>query len=733
MHVGYEAGLVVLSVVVAIVASYVALDLASRVSASKGRKTAAWWLAGGALSMGTGIWSMHFIGMLAVRLPIPMSYDISITLLSLAIAVVVSAFALYSVDRGSMGLRRLLVSGLLMGLGISAMHYSGMAAMEMKPAIAYDPALFALSVVIAIVASIAALWIAFQLRTETILSAFWRKAGAALVMGAAISGMHYTGMAAAIIAPGSVCTVNPQNINDFWLASAIGGFTFVFLATTLLVSVFDAHLADRSVRHAKKLELLNADLERKADELTQSNGKLQQEMQERVRSEERNQYLAYHDGLTGLPNRSLFSKLLDHGISQARRSGAGLAVFFLDLDRFKNINDTLGHEAGDLLLQEVAARLRHCVRASDTVARLGGDEFVVLLEGQHHKGVVGPVAHKMLAALGKPFSLSGHEIRVTASIGISMFPSAGEDEQSLMKHADVAMYHAKAEGKNNYQFYSDELNANSFERLSLESSMRRALERNEFKLHYQPKVNLLNGRITGVEALIRWHHPELGTVAPANFIPIAEESGLIIPIGKWVLKTACLQARAWQESGLPPICVAVNLSARQFTGDSLLHDITEIIRDAGIEPTLLELEITESMLMQNLDRAIGIMTALKAMGVRLAIDDFGTGYSSLSNLKRFPIDTIKVDRSFVRDLPRNTDDIAVTDAIIALGRAMKLNVIAEGVESSAQVELLRDHACDEFQGFYFSKAVPADQFAELLRRQHASSAANDDTSGLAAA
>jgi diguanylate cyclase (GGDEF)-like protein len=715
MFVSHEFGLVVLSIVVAVLASYVALDLASRVAASRGSKAAGFWLAGGALSMGIGIWAMHFIGMLAVHLPIPMSYDIFITLLSLAIAIVVSAFALYTVSYGVWSVRRLLFSGLLMGIGICAMHYSGMAAMEMRPSITYDPLLFGASVLIAIVASIVALWIAFQLRSETILSAFWSKAGSALVMGAAISGMHYTGMAAAIFAPGSVCTVNPQEINNVWLAAAIGGCAFIVLATTLLVSIFDARLADRSALHAQKLEQMNADLAKQASELLLTNDRLQKEVQERIRSEERNQHLAFHDGLTGLPNRSLFSKLLNHGINQARRNSTGLAVFFIDLDRFKTINDTLGHDAGDQLLQEVAKRLKDCLRESDTVARLGGDEFVILLEGLHQKGVVGQVAHKMLVALAKPFALLGQEFRVTASIGISTFPAGGEDEQSLMKNADVAMYHAKAEGKNNYQFYSNELNANSFERLSLESSMRRALERNEFQLHYQPKVSLRTGRVTGVEALIRWQHPELGTVMPMKFIPIAEETGLIIPIGKWVLRTACLQSRAWQEAGLGSFCMAVNLSARQFASETLLQDITAVIEETGVDPALMELEITESMLMQNLEKAIRTMSALKEMGIRLAIDDFGTGYSSLSNLKRFPIDTIKVDRSFIRDIPRDGDDMAVTDAIIALGRAMNLNVIAEGVESVEQAAFLREHACDEFQGYYFSKAIPADQVADLLR------------------
>jgi diguanylate cyclase (GGDEF)-like protein len=676
----YNPWLVFLSIVVATVASYVALDLASRVAATRGTRTSNYWLVGGALSMGTGIWSMHFVGMLAFQLPIAMAYNIPVTLLSLLIAVVVSGFALYTVSRGSLSLRRLLGAGVLMGIGIACMHYSGMAAMEVRPAIHYGPSLFAASVLIAIGASVAALWIAFQLRTETILSAFRKKAGAALVMGAAITGMHYTGMAAAGFAPDTVCSVNPQDINNVWLASAIGGFTFMFLATTLMVSVFDAHLASRAVKHAENL-----------------------------------QHLAYHDSLTSLPNRGFFSKLLNHGISQAQRHKKTLAVLFIDLDRFKYINDTLGHEAGDALLQEVARRLKGALRESDTVARLGGDEFVVLVEDVHDKNQMAVVAHKILSTLVSPFVTLGQEFHVTASIGISFYPSDGPDERSLMKNADIAMYRAKEEGKNNFQFYSEEMNTHSFERLSMESSLRRALERDEFVLHYQPKVVFASGEINGVEALLRWQHPDLGLVAPAQFISMAEETGLIVPIGKWVLRSACAQSKAWLDQGLPRLSMAVNISPRQFSDENLLRDITAILEETAMDPTLLELEITESMLMQNVEKAIGILASLSNRGIRLAIDDFGTGYSSLSTLKRFSINTIKVDRSFIRDLPGAPEDRAITEAIIAMGRTLSMTVIAEGVETKAQADYLREKTCDEFQGYYFRKPMAAAELAALLQ------------------
>jgi len=713
----YNHGLVILSIVVATLASYVALDLVSRVVATYGTPASRYWLYGGALSMGTGIWSMHFIGMLAFQLPIPMAYDIPITMVSLVIAIIVSGFALYTVSHGTLSLNRLFSAGLLMGIGIAGMHYTGMAAMQLDPPLRYDPLLFTLSIVIAITASIVALWIAFQLRSETILSAFWKKAGSALVMGIAITGMHYTGMAAAVFAPNTICSVSPQDISNVWLASAIGGFSFMFLATTLLISVFDAHLANRAAKHAQNLRDLNVNLEQQAAELSESNTRLQKEVQERMRSEERIQYLAYHDSLTSLPNRSLFSQLLTHGITQAHRYKKGLAVLFIDLDRFKNINDTLGHDAGDVLLQEVGKRLRLLLRASDAVARLGGDEFVVLLEELEDEKYVSVVAQKILSAIVRPFGTPGQEFHVTASIGISSYPKDGEDEKSLMKNADVAMYRAKEQGKNNFQFYSAELNIHTFERLALEVNLRRALERNEFQVHYQPKIDVRSGRITGMEALIRWQHPDLGTVGPTQFIPLAEETGLIVPIGRWVLKTACMQNRKWQNEGLPRLTVAVNLSARQFSDENLLQDITSTLDECGMDPALLELEITESMLMHDVEKAIGTMRALTDKGIRLALDDFGTGYSSLSTLKRFPINTIKVDRSFIRDVAANAEDNAITGAIIAMGRSLSLNVIAEGVETEEQLDFLRAHACDEFQGFYCSKAVPAVEFLALLQAQ----------------
>jgi diguanylate cyclase (GGDEF)-like protein len=428
------------------------------------------------------------------------------------------------------------------------------------------------------------------------------------------------------------------------------------------------------------------------------------------------EYLAYHDGLTTLPNRSLFSKFLAQSITQAHRHERQLAVLFLDLDRFKQVNDTLGHEAGDQLLQEVAIRLKACLRNSDTVARLGGDEFVVLLRELEDE-YVATVARKILASIARPFILLGHEFRVTASIGIGTYPQDGLDEQTLTKNADIAMYQAKDEGKNNFQFYSEKLNVNSLGRITLESGLRHALERGEFQLHYQVKRDSRNGRITGMEVLLRWQHPGLGTVAPLQFIPVAEETGLIVPIGKWVLMTACLQNMAWQSQGLPHLRIAVNLTARQFFDENLLPDLGVILADTGMDASLLELEFTESLLMSNVEKTLRILTGLKEMGVRIAIDDFGIGYSSLATLQHFPLDSVKIDRAVIRNVASIGEDKDLTEAIVAVGRTLSLTVVAKGVETQEQADFLRQNGCDEFQGFYLNKPVPADQIADLLRKQ----------------
>jgi len=435
---------------------------------------------------------------------------------------------------------------------------------------------------------------------------------------------------------------------------------------------------------------------------------------ERKESADRIEFLASHDFLTGLPNRPLMNDLIRQGLANARRKDSKLALFFLDLDRFKTINDSLGHHVGDALLQGVASRLTECLRAGDTVARLGGDEFLVLLPDLRNSQDAAPVAEKILQAMQRTFVVQERELRITTSIGISLYPHDGDDLPSLVKNADAAMYHAKDVGRNSYQFFTPDMNARAFESLSMEMSLRRALERREFTLLYQPQLQTETGRLVGAEALIRWRHPDLGLVLPSTFIPIAEQHGLILPIGDWVLEAVCTQIRAWLDDGLPVVPVAVNMSAIQFRQPALADRIGRILSETGLDPRLLELELTESSIMHEAERTISLLRQLEEMGLSLSIDDFGTGYSSLSYLRRFPIDKLKIDQSFVRDITTDPDAAAITTAIIAMGRSLKLRVVAEGVETAEQLEFLRSQHCDEVQGFHVGRPMSAGDFAALL-------------------
>ena len=437
----------------------------------------------------------------------------------------------------------------------------------------------------------------------------------------------------------------------------------------------------------------------------------------RISHAERIEFMAYHDALTGLPNRSMFSRLLSQRLAASSGSVQPFAVAFLDLDRFKQINDTLGHDAGDQLLKEVGVRLMACVRDSDTVARLGGDEFVVLLSNMGDGSYATTVAQRILALTAKPFTLLGQDFRVTASIGVSVYPQDGLDEQTLTKNADIAMYQAKAEGKNNFQFYSEKLNVNSLERLTLESSLRHALEHNEFRLYYQAKRDIETGQICGMEALLRWQHPDLGLIEPIRFLPIAEETGLTVPIGNWVLRTACTQNVAWQKAGVAPLAIALNLTSRQFFDERLLEDVKSALAASGMEPRHLEFEIGENVLIRDIEATARVLTALKTLGVRVAIDDFGTGYTTLSTLRRLPLDTIKIDRAFIRGIVGNPESAKLADAVIAMGKTLGLTIVAQGIETRAEAEFLRAHACDEIQGFYFNRPLPTDLFQALLTDQ----------------
>ncbi len=463
-----------------------------------------------------------------------------------------------------------------------------------------------------------------------------------------------------------------------------------------------------------------ATLERRVDErtlaLASANAGLEAEIVERRRADQRVVHMAHHDALTGLPNRTLLADRVGQAIAHGHRSGRKVALLFLDLDRFKIVNDSLGHATGDMLLQSVAARLSGCLRGEDTAARQGGDEFIVSLPDVADTAEAAAVATRILGELARPATICGQTLHAACSIGIAIFPDDGDTADTLIRNADTAMYHAKESGRANFQFFNPQMTERVSRRLSTETSLRRGLERGEFRLHYQPLIELASGRVAGAEALLRWPQPDQRLVSPAEFIPVAEDTGLIVPLGEWVLREACRQAQAWQ-ARQPGLRIAVNLSARQFQQKNLVAMITQVLAETGLAPSLLELELTEGMLMHNVEEAVGTLAQLHEMGLRLAIDDFGTGYSSLSYLKRFPIHTLKIDRSFVRDINTDPDDAAIVTAIVAMARSLHLEVTAEGVETAQQAVFLRSLRCNLVQGFHFGRPTPADEFPLALARR----------------
>jgi diguanylate cyclase (GGDEF)-like protein len=679
----YNALLVVCSFLVAMLASYTALDMAGRISTTTGL-AARYWLAGGATAMGFGMWSMHFIGMLAFSLPIPLGYDFAITLLSLCIAILSSAFALWLVSRDTMPKIRLLLGALLMGGGISAMHYTGMAAMQMSH-MHYDPILLGLSIAIAVGASGTALWMAFQLKLNDDNIRTYR-ALAALIMGIAIGGMHYTGMAAAQFGADAHSGGVVSGVDGGWLALLVIIVTLAILGIALIISVLDLRLESRTSVLARSLAKAN-------EELT---------------------YLSMHDNLTKLPNRALLEDRLNHSIQIAYREGTKFALMFMDLDGFKAVNDAWGHHAGDQLLIEVANRIRTTIRAKDTIARLGGDEFVLLADVSAPEDAA-TLADKLLAALRKPFVIEEHELRISSSIGIAMYPNNGTNQHDLLTNADAAMYHAKALGRNAYCYFESSMNAHVHEQMELIQDLRMALERKELVLFYQPKNEVPNGEAIGAEALIRWMHPTRGLISPDQFIPLAEKTGLIIPIGEWVLDEACRQMREWHDLGYSEWTMAVNLSSLQFGHAELINIVSDTLTRHQLEPKYLTLEITESTAMHDADASTVILQQLHDMGVRIAIDDFGTGYSSLLYLKRLPASELKIDRGFISNLAHGSEDRAIVSAIIALGKTLDLKIVAEGVETTIQREFLSRLGCDSLQGYLFGKPMLPSLFIDALK------------------
>lgn len=501
---------------------------------------------------------------------------------------------------------------------------------------------------------------------------------------------------------------------DMLRGYSLGAVDFIF--TPIIPEILQAkvsvfielfHKTRALKRHEEHLEYL---VEQRTVALTA-------EIAERIQAQERLHHIAHHDALTGMPNRILFVERLKQVLSRAQWHKRSVAVLFFDLDRFKVVNDTLGHEAGDQLLQMAAARLLSCLRDGDTLARFGGDEFAAFLDDIASPDDVAPIISKLLQVLAAPFTIDKHEFFISGSIGISLYPNDGDDTKILMKNADTAMYRAKQQGGNSYQFYRADMNVHALQRLELETDLRRALERQEFVLHYQPQFDLNNGSIVGFEALIRWQRPGEGLVLPLEFISVLEETGLIVPVGEWVLHTACIQHRAWTNL-LPTVRMAVNISARQFDSNALAETIRRVKQSCHMCPMLLELEITESILMKNTRPEIDVLQEMRAMGIRFAVDDFGTGYSSLNYLKRFPIDSLKIDQTFVQDITQDADDAAIVTAIITMAHSLGIKTIAEGVETREQLDFLQAQGCDFAQGCYFSPPQASEEITRLLEENH---------------
>ncbi|MTH54569.1 EAL domain-containing protein [Bacillus mangrovi] len=750
------------------------------------------WLASGSVAMGLGIWAMHFIAMLAFHLSVPVTYDVAMVVISILPALAASAIALFIISRKGIGLKQNLHGALFMAIGIVSMHYTGMEAMMMAAEIQYDPVLWTLSAVVAFAASLAALYLLQYVSNHPDRPGIgWIKAGSAVGMGFAVSGMHYTGMAAATFHSHSD-HIHPSTsaFNSTFLAYSIAIGMLILFAIVFLSMFIDRRFEHQFIKSERKFrsviesandaivlsdkegkiiswnrgaerifgyreaEVLGEDLllmitdrfkdsHQKAEigktaeleglhkegrvfpiELSLASwseegevyfSSIIRDITERKQNEQKINEMVYRDSLTGLPNRLLFNDRLLTALHQAENSKQPVGVMFIDLDRFKNINDTLGHDAGDELLIEVAKRIKAAVGKTDTVSRQGGDEFILLLPDAA-SGELTKKAQRLLEVFSESVLIKNLELVITPSIGIAVYPADGRDLETLIKNADTAMYRVKEQGKNSFQFYDPSMNESVSKKMQIEIGLRKALERNEFKVVYQPQVEVHSGRLIGTEALLRWTNPGCGTVSPAEFIPIAEETGLILPIGEWVLHQACLQNKAWQNAGHPPMRVAVNISSRQFRQSNLVEKVRETLLRTELEPHYLELELTESII-QDSQHAIEKMHQLREMGIHLSIDDFGTGYSSLSYLKTFPINTLKIDQAFTRNIYTDPKDASLVDTIINMAHNLGLKVIAEGVETLEQLEFLQKKECHEAQGYYFSRPVSPEDLEIYLEQQ----------------
>ncbi|CAB3778912.1 putative bifunctional diguanylate cyclase/phosphodiesterase [Pararobbsia alpina] len=687
MNSTYNLPLVLMSLLVAVLASFATLELAGRLAspAHDGRRSR--WLFGGALSMGVGIWSMHFIGMLAFELPIKVGYSLRITLASLLVSIAVSYLALRIVSVSRLSIRRLILGGILMGLGISAMHYIGMEAMLMSPSIDYDAARVALSVLVAIGASLAALTIAHRLRRQDTARVLYKRLGASALMGAAICGMHYIGMSAALFPADSVCGAL-DDLNGNWLTITVATLTIAMLSITLILCAAERHFQSKTEQMSTSLTLLNRQLLR----------------------------LATVDTLTELPNRATLVQRVARAITRSKRTGVPFAVLFMDLDGFKTINDSLGHSVGDGVLQAFAQRLRQAVRRHGTIARIGGDEFVVVIENLDTPQDASVIASLILSHMEEDLVVDGVPLQVTPSIGIAMYPRDGMTVDELLKNADAAMYGAKENGRNTFRIFEPEMTRIAMRALSIQRGLQEALAQGHLSLNFQPKFKGSIEKLVGAEALIRWNDPKLGTIAPLEFIPVAERSGQILQIGYWVVSETCRQLVEWEKDGLPPTKVAINLSPHQLRQRDLVARMRAIVDEAGIAPQRIMFEITESVAMQDAEKTVAMIREFHSHGFEIAIDDFGTGYSSLAYLQQFRVKQLKIDRFFTDGLDKHGDEAyAIVSAIIALAHSLDMDVVAEGVETQTQLEKLNSLLCDQVQGFLLARPLTSEAFGALLR------------------
>lgn len=651
----FNGWIVLLSFVIAVLASYSALNLVSKIARTQGRNRTIWLLAG-SMVMGVGVWSMHFVGMMAYHLDVAINYDVPITILSSLGSILASYVAFRITSRSYSSPWRYGIAGFIMGCGIVAMHYTGMYAMHDSVMVNYDLSIWLASAGVALIASYAALYLFHRFRQAPDFS-IW-KLGCAVIMAIAICGMHYTGMAAAQFSHlrSIQHTMPGDEAPQLFLLTGVALSTFFILAVSWGAIFFDRHVLEK---------------------------------------------MAYYDQLTGLPNRHDLQRYFAEHFTPAN----GGALMFIDLDRFKTINDTLGHDFGDMLLQQVADRLRSCLKDKDALFRLGGDEFLIITKMTELPRIE-QLAQNVLNEIKQAYFIEVHELYVTGSVGISLAPLHGDQRSDLLKAADTAMYNAKGAGKNRYLIFDEEMNRTQLRKLVLEKDLRKAMVHDEFKIMYQPKWDTGSNRLVGMEALLRWHHPQLGPVSPAEFIPIAEETGIIVPMTRWMLKEVCIQNKKWQDRNEMQVCISVNMSVRVFESQTLFEMVFEALQESSLDGTYLELEITESIAMSDVQGTIEQLQTIRELGVRVSLDDFGTGYSSLGSLDELPVDTLKIDQIFIHK-SEQTSKQAIISNIIAIAKNLNLGVVAEGVETSDQIEFLQSRGCHVMQGFYYGKPMSA--------------------------